>query len=180
MRSNKMTIEDHVESIAIFQFYLFQNCCWSGFRGNNSKAMIPADINNNDKDLIYLLKTIEYLKIPYKLVKSDHGYFDAKNGTIYYTNDTLKHELIHLLDYHTVNFNTNNPRHVLCSEIRANSLSGDCSVLKEFLRGNFRYDFKTCVMRRSKSSTDRLGLKTDDIADTVYEQCILDKFPFRE
>ncbi|KAF4596102.1 Mitochondrial inner membrane protease atp23 [Pleurotus pulmonarius] len=52
---------------------------------------------------------------------------------------TLTHELVHLYDHCLFKVDWGNLRHHACSEIRANSLSGDCKWTREVRRGVVRF-----------------------------------------
>jgi hypothetical protein len=128
-----------------------------------------------DNILGTLENELKELNLNPTFIKSDMGYFSPPK-TIYYTCDTLRHEIIHFLDYSTTKFNMEDASHVACSEIRANALSGDCDLFKEIRRGNWP-NFDKCVKRRAKNSVVRLGLE-DAVVDKVYNECILDTYPF--
>ena len=128
-----------------------------------------------DPILARLEQEITKLKLNPTFVLSDIGYFQHPD-TIFYTCDTLKHELIHFLDFHTVKFDMNDCRHNSCSEIRANALSGDCEMLKEIRRGKWP-SFEQCVKRRSKDSVKKIGCDPS-VVDQVFDQCIKDTYPF--
>lgn len=76
-------------------------------------------------------------------------------GTQSHVSTTLVHEAIHAFDQCRAKIDWSNCVHHACSEIRAASLSGDCSFAREvFLRRNFGFakQFQRCVQRRAEIS----------------------------
>ncbi|KAF9011430.1 peptidase M76 [Cyathus striatus] len=67
---------------------------------------------------------------------------------------TLVHELVHMYDHCKFKVDWSNLRHHACSEIRANSLSGDCTFKRELQRGivSFSKQHQACVRRRAIES----------------------------
>ena len=137
--------------------------------------MVPSECPT-DEILDRLQEEIKDLKLSPNFIKSDSGYFSPPD-TVYYTCDTLRHELIHFLDYKSTKMDMTNALHVACSEIRANAFSGDCDAVKELRRGYWP-NFENCVKRRSKYSVSKLGLDSDQV-DYVYNKCIRNKYPFK-
>lgn len=100
---------------------------------------------------------------------------------------TFVHELLHMYDHAVFNVDWSNLRYHACSEIRANSLSGDCSWLREIQRGRFSFSkqHQACVRRRAvlsvmanpncqdKESAERA-------VNEVWESCFNDTRPFDE
>ena len=69
--------------------------------------------------------------------------------------NTLIHELVHAYDVCRVkSFKVDNCKYHACTEIRASALSGECSLLHEFWRGNFKVQngHSDCVKRRATLS----------------------------
>ncbi|KAH9991060.1 metalloprotease ATP23 [Russula vinacea] len=100
---------------------------------------------------------------------------------------TLVHELVHMYDHATFNVNWNSLRHHACSEIRANSLSGDCSWGREIQRGTFSFSkqHQACVRRRAVLSVmANPNCKDKESAERavneVWESCFNDTRPFDE
>jgi len=101
--------------------------------------------------------------------------------------DTLTHELIHMYDHCKFKVDWFNLRHHACSEIRANSLSGDCKWLRELDRGHVSISkqHQACVRRRAILSV-RGNPKCPDEAtaeravNDVWESCFNDTRPFDE
>jgi len=101
--------------------------------------------------------------------------------------DTLTHELVHMYDHCKFNVDWHNLRHHACSEIRANSLSGDCRYMRELGRGHvsFTKQHQACVRRRAILSV-RANPKCPDEAtaaravNEVWESCFNDTRPFDE
>lgn len=68
--------------------------------------------------------------------------------------NTIVHELVHAFDMcRTKKFGTN-PETIACTEIRAASLSGECNVEQELLRGRVQLSkgHSDCVRRRAELS----------------------------
>ncbi|KAF8264346.1 metalloprotease ATP23 [Lactarius quietus] len=100
---------------------------------------------------------------------------------------TIVHELVHMYDQAVFNVDWNNLRHHACSEIRANSLSGDCSWGREIQRGilSFSKQHQTCVRRRAVMSVmanpncpDKES--AERAVNEVWESCFNDTRPFDE
>ncbi|XP_063783436.1 mitochondrial inner membrane protease ATP23 homolog isoform X2 [Pseudophryne corroboree] len=100
-------------------------------------------------------------------------------------NRVVTHELIHAFDHcrAQVDF-LNNVHHLACSEIRAASLSGDCSLTNEILRLNFgvKQHHQTCVRGRAVQSivaARKFSQETAEKAvDDVFDSCFNDREPF--
>ncbi|KAH9983273.1 metalloprotease ATP23 [Russula compacta] len=100
---------------------------------------------------------------------------------------TLVHELLHMYDHAVFNVDWSNLRYHACSEIRANSLSGDCSWGREIQRGkvSFSKQHQACVRRRAVMSVmanpncqDRES--AERAVNEVWESCFNDTRPFDE
>ncbi|KAH9066976.1 metalloprotease ATP23 [Lactarius deliciosus] len=118
---------------------------------------------------------------------------------------TIVHELVHMYDHAVFNVDWYNLRHHACSEvcntssygqplthslppqIRANSLSGDCSWGREIQRGilSFSKQHQTCVRRRAVMSVmanpncpDKES--AERAVNEVWESCFNDTRPFDE
>jgi len=101
--------------------------------------------------------------------------------------DTLTHELVHMYDHCKFKVDWNNLRHHACSEIRANSLSGDCRFMRELQRGTvaFSKQHQACVRRRAVMSVASNPSCPDQAAaeravNEVWESCFNDTRPFDE
>ncbi|XP_783122.2 mitochondrial inner membrane protease ATP23 homolog [Strongylocentrotus purpuratus] len=124
-----------------------------------------------------------------------NGGFDPINGEIVLCENKspsqrilstlLTHELIHAYDHCRAKVDWTDIRHVACSEIRASSLSGDCSFLSDSLYSwNFRFKnhHQTCVRRRAIGSI--LAVRNvsreeaEKAVDGVWETCFKDYAPF--
>lgn len=111
------------------------------------------------------------------------GHFGSKK----HMEDTLAHELVHMYDHCKFNVDWQNLRHHACSEIRANSLSGDCRYMRELGRGyvSFSKQHQACVRRRAVLSV-RANPACPDTASAeravneVWESCFSDTRPFDE
>jgi len=121
------------------------------------------------------------------------GAFDAKRHQIVLcenmliskreVENVLRHELIHAYDHCTGKVNWNNARHLACSEIRAASLSGECSMLQEwFNRFNFglQGQHMKCVKRKAALSMQAVGSTkfVDEAIEEVWDTCYHDTEPF--
>ncbi|KAI0050590.1 hypothetical protein FA95DRAFT_1555515 [Auriscalpium vulgare] len=100
---------------------------------------------------------------------------------------TMVHELVHMYDHVKFDVDWNNLRHHACSEIRANSLSGDCSWTRELQRGfvSFSKQHQACVRRRAVMSVMANPACPDQVAaeravNEVWESCFSDTRPFDE
>lgn len=76
------------------------------------------------------------------------GNFLSKN----HMEATVAHELIHMYDQCKFKVDWQNLRHHACSEIRANTLSGDCKFTRELARGVVAFS-KNHQVRSFPSST---------------------------
>jgi len=101
--------------------------------------------------------------------------------------NTLVHELVHMYDHCKFKVDWTNLRHHACSEIRANSLSGDCKFTREFRRGfiAFSKQHQTCVRRRAVISVKSNPACPNEAAaeravNEVWESCFNDSRPFDE
>ena len=97
--------------------------------------------------------------------------------------NTVVHELIHAYDQCRIKLDWKNCLHHACTEIRASSLSGECSFYEELSRGKFALSagHQECVKRRAK-----LSLKmnpgcseiTEDAVNAAFTSCYKDTAPF--
>jgi len=101
--------------------------------------------------------------------------------------DTIMHELVHMYDQCRFKVDWNDLRHHACSEIRANSLSGDCKWTRELRRGFFSFSkqHQACVRRRSALSVTANPACPDAVTaeravNEVWESCFSDTRPFDE
>ncbi|KAI8923404.1 peptidase M76 family-domain-containing protein [Entophlyctis helioformis] len=120
------------------------------------------------------------------------GGFDPERGIVLCTGtlvsrahmeDTIAHELVHAYDQCTTRFDPMNCRHLACTEIRAASLSGDCRLATEWMRGNFGFKgaFEQCVRRRATlavSMQPHCAANAAQMVDSVYGSCLADTQPF--
>lgn len=102
---------------------------------------------------------------------------------------TLSHEMIHWYDHCRFLVDWNNLRHHACSEIRAASLSKDCSFLREFStrrQWGIRAQHQKCVRRRAALSVAQNAAckgdtqKAERIVDEVWQSCYNDTRPYDE
>ncbi|KAJ3304593.1 Mitochondrial inner membrane protease ATP23 [Kappamyces sp. JEL0829] len=109
---------------------------------------------------------------------------------------TLRHELIHALDHCTGRLGSRTlqdpsapPGLPTCqqlarSEIRAASLSGDCDLFQEALRGTLSFSrdwFPRCITRRAVKSLEMLPSCKDQAKASVAENmdfAMNDRYPF--
>ncbi|KAI0375513.1 hypothetical protein BV20DRAFT_1040875 [Pilatotrama ljubarskyi] len=111
------------------------------------------------------------------------GKFSSKS----HMEDTIVHELVHMYDHAKFKVDWNNLRHHACSEIRANSLSGDCRWSREVMRGfvSFSKQHQECVRRRAVLSVRANPACPDQATaeravNEVWESCFNDTRPFDE
>jgi len=100
---------------------------------------------------------------------------------------TLVHELVHMYDQCMFKVDWSNLRHHACSEIRANSLSGDCKWTRELRRGFFSFtkQHQACVRRRAILSVAANPACPDTetaekAVNSVWDSCFQDTRPFDE
>jgi len=100
---------------------------------------------------------------------------------------TLTHELVHMYDDVKFKVNWGDLRHHACSEIRANSLGGDCKWTREIRRLSFSFSkqHQACVRRRAILSVLANPACPDEAAaeravNEVWESCFNDTRPFDE
>ncbi|GBE77528.1 peptidase M76 family-domain-containing protein [Sparassis latifolia] len=111
------------------------------------------------------------------------GKFFSRN----HMEDTMVHELVHMYDHCKFKVDWTNLRHHACSEIRANSLSGDCKFTRELRRGQlaFSKQHQECVRRRAVLSVSANAACPDVAAaeravNEVWDSCFNDTRPFDE
>ncbi|KAF8882209.1 peptidase M76 family-domain-containing protein [Mucidula mucida] len=92
---------------------------------------------------------------------------------------TMCHELMHLYDECRFKVDWSNLRHLACSEIRANNLSGDCRFFSELNRGivSFAAQHQECVRRRAIVSVTQNSNCPDEetarkVVNEVWESCL--------
>ena len=88
--------------------------------------------------------------------------------------ETLIHELIHAYDSCRANINWSSCLHIACTEIRAANLSGDCKLVNEINRGNFRISGQgeRCIKRRAE-----ISLRSHEHCKNIAKQAISKVFP---
>jgi inner membrane protease ATP23 len=95
--------------------------------------------------------------------------------------NTIIHELIHAYDDCRQMLVKTDCQSILCSEIRAAAMSGDCTFGMELLRGNISiFDgFVKCVQRRALLATRmQPNCKNIELSQDLLNKCIKDKSPF--
>lgn len=100
---------------------------------------------------------------------------------------TMTHEMVHAYDHTNFNVDWYNLEHHACTEIRAASLSGDCTWFQELLRGNvgFLKHHQVCVKRRAVLSllanpSCRSEKHAEAAVNKVFDSCFTDTRPFDE
>ncbi|XP_077991259.1 mitochondrial inner membrane protease ATP23 homolog [Glandiceps talaboti] len=102
----------------------------------------------------------------------------------------ITHELVHAFDHCRAKINWNDIRHLVCTEIRAANLSGECSFIMEHV-GRFhrmQYGFskhqQTCIKDRATRSVlavrDVTRAVVDKAMDEVFDTCFNDHEPFHK
>lgn len=83
---------------------------------------------------------------------------------------TLIHELVHAYDMCSAKLDWKNCLHHACTEVRASTLSGECSIASELLRGNINvnHGLKKCVMRRAEKSVAMNSFCKVSIVSSYY------------
>jgi inner membrane protease ATP23 len=97
--------------------------------------------------------------------------------------DAMTHQLLHSFDHCTAKVDWSDPRHYACSEIRAQSLSGECKFFKEFSRGfvGIYRQHQKCVKRRAiKNVSKKYPNEAEDAVNSVFDECFRDTSPFDE
>ncbi|KAH9816690.1 putative mitochondrial inner membrane protease atp23 [Melampsora americana] len=113
-----------------------------------------------------------------------------------HASDVLTHELIHAWDDRQFGIDWSNARHIACTEIRANALSGDCRWTRELDRHiwSFAAQRQNCARRRAALSLSQhpslrerfgddpeaLRQAANRVVDEVWESCWNDTRPFDE
>lgn len=100
---------------------------------------------------------------------------------------TMMHEMIHMFDECRFKMDWSNLRHHACTEIRANSLSGDCRYTSELQRMNFSFtkNHQACVRERAIMSVSQNKSCPDmetarRAVNEVFDSCFADTRPFDE
>lgn len=123
------------------------------------------------------------------------GGFDASTSQIVLCENNIRnqahmgrvvtHELIHAFDHCRAHVHWfTNVSHLACSEIRAASLSGDCSLVNELFRLRFglKQHHQTCVRDRAVLSILAVRNISREEAqkavDEVFQACFNDREPF--
>lgn len=99
------------------------------------------------------------------------------------------HELIHAYDYCRVQIDFNNPYHLACTEIRATSLSNQCSLFNHISTSSrpflLKKQHEICIKNRTQESMIEI-LKNfskknlDNIINHVFYRCYNDTNPYDE
>ncbi|KAJ2898778.1 Mitochondrial inner membrane protease atp23 [Coemansia aciculifera] len=121
---------------------------------------------------------------------SDNGVIQLCYNRLYgkgHLETTMAHEMVHAYDDRNFNLDWYNLEHHACTEIRAASLSGDCSWFQEFMRGKmgFLKHHQVCVKRRAVLSVlENPSCKSEKHAEAavnkVFKSCFTDTRPFDE
>ena len=96
---------------------------------------------------------------------------------------TLVHELIHAIDMCRTKMDPlHNCVHMACTEIRAENLSGECSVFKELPRmQSFKGHGQECVKRRailSVRANPNCTERAEEYVTAAMPRCFQDVYPF--
>lgn len=156
----------------------------------------PIDDNGGTEDHIMLAKCKErhaggFLPSPAGVPKNFSALLLCHNAIIdkEHMEATMAHEMMHWYDHCRFKVDQTNLRHIACSEIRANNLSGDCRFWREVInRMNFGFSrqYERCVRRRTIQSmmSNPHGPKDEATAnrvvDEVWKSCYNDTRPFDE
>ena len=121
------------------------------------------------------------------LCKNQLNALKGKSSKISSIQETLSHELIHAYDHCRANVDFyDNKAHLMCSEIRAASLSGQCmfseNVIASTLNG-FKAYHQTCVKKAALSSFQALHPSCDkrralNLLEKLFPSCYNDYAPF--
>lgn len=101
-----------------------------------------------------------------------------------HAHQSMVHELIHAIDMCRTKMDPlHNCIHLACTEIRAENLSGECSVMNEIGRMNHKFPNhgKVCVKRRaalSLQANPNCSERADEYIEAAFERCYKDTFPF--
>ncbi len=102
-----------------------------------------------------------------------------------HAHQSLVHELIHAIDLCRTKMDPiNNCIHMACTEIRAENLSGECSMMREIINkrvSNFKGHGGECVKRRallSVSANPNCRDRAEEYVDAAFDRCFRDTFPF--
>lgn len=159
--------------------------------------------------LLHAMENIDCKVLPEHLVIEDckafngYGGFDSSNNEIVLCENkfgnmswkralktmhsTLAHELVHAFDHCRANVDFyNNPKHSMCSEIRAAALSGQCILNHKFVSavfGKFASYHQKCVKSQAMRSFRALhpDWTSDDsksLLNSLFPMCYNDSDPF--
>ena len=121
------------------------------------------------------------------LCKNQLNSFDSISNKTVSLQQTLSHELIHAYDHCRAHVDFyNNPSHLMCSEIRAASLSGQCMISQNFLPSalsGFKSYHQTCVRDTALASFQALypswkKEKSQALLEKCFLSCYNDYLPF--
>mmetsp|Transcript_2329 Transcript_2329/g.3672 ORF Transcript_2329/g.3672 Transcript_2329/m.3672 type:complete len:220 (+) Transcript_2329:56-715(+) len=100
--------------------------------------------------------------------------------------NTIAHELVHAYDICRSNISFKDCKQHACTEIRASNLSGECDILHEVFRGQFRNisgGKADCVSRRAAKSVEmnpNCRTSAKKVVNEVFDSCYSDGLPLRE
>ena len=101
-----------------------------------------------------------------------------------HAHESMVHELIHAIDMCRTNMDPlHNCIHLACTEIRAENLSGECSIWNEIgrMKGGFPKHGQVCVKRRaalSLQANPNCRERAEEYIEAAFERCYKDTFPF--
>lgn len=101
-----------------------------------------------------------------------------------HAHESMVHELIHAIDMCRTKMDPlHNCIHLACTEIRAENLSGECSVWNEIgrMKKKFPKHGQECVKRRaalSLQANPNCSERAEEYIEAAFERCYKDTFPF--
>ncbi|RAL42093.1 hypothetical protein DM860_011876 [Cuscuta australis] len=176
---------------------------WTGVKGGHTVAegIVMIQTGLEDPKVKYMREQMEKLGCrvtdnffqAIRCNKPASGFFDPRGGIKVCANNlrfqdevtqVLIHELIHAYDQCRVkNLDWKSDEHTACAEIRANHLSGDCHIVREWLRGRFkiRGHEQKCIKRRVMTSMGIISPNQHGrlaAIEKVWDTCYNDTDPF--
>lgn len=180
---------------------------------NKTRALLRQTLSDNSSPFLqFLLHAMENMNckvLPEHLVVEDckefngYGGFDSSNNEIVLCQNqfgnmswkralktmhlTLAHELVHAFDHCRANVDFyNNPKHSMCSEIRAAALSGQCILRHKYVSavfGKFAGYHQKCVKSQAIRSFRALHPdwnreESEALLNNVFSMCYNDSEPF--
>jgi Peptidase M76 family len=144
--------------------------CHANLQNVKDQQLLQSQ-NNNDGKSILKLKP-EIFLCQQHLRNESHAH------------ESMVHELIHAIDMCRTKMDPlHNCIHLACTEIRAENLSGECSIWNEIgrMKGKFPKHGQTCVKRRAALSlhaNHNCCEHAEKYIEAAFERCYKDTFPF--